>query len=160
VRAYASIRITIPENEPVAVIDAVVESEVYDLELETFVDFGNESRDSAEVQGRIGVLLARGIEVFANLNYFTNDNTLETDIALGLAPVREVFLAVGYDLERDAPKYFFGLDVAPGLRLRGEIFEEDTLNEFGLTYQFQQYFSAGFFTNADNEFWVRAIFTL
>jgi hypothetical protein len=130
------------------------------LWLENFIDFGNESRDSAEVQSRFGVLLARGIEVFVNLNYFTNDSTLETDIALGLRPARGTFAAVGYDVEREGMKYFFEQRLNPGLMLRSEIFEDDALNEFGMTYQFQQYVSGGVFTNGDNEYWVRAIFTL
>jgi hypothetical protein len=158
--AYASVEIALLPDEPVARVDAVIESRRYDLSSETFVDIGNESSDSAEVQSRFGYLFARGIEIFVNLNYFTNDSTLETDAALGLRPSREVFFAAGYDFERRAPKYFFAADVSTGLRVRGEIFEDDTLNEFGLTYQFQQYLSAGFYTNGNNEYWVRAIFAL
>ncbi len=158
--AYASITILTLADEPVVRIDTMVESLAYDLWLEAFVDFGNESRDSAEIQSRFGVLLARGIEIFVNLNYFTNDSTLETDIALGLRPTRGTFAAIGYDTEREAGKYFFEQQVSPGLIFRGEIFEDDAFNEFGVTYQFQQYLSAGMYTNGDNEYWVRAIFAL
>jgi len=158
--AYVSIEMATIPMEPVVRIDVTVESRSYHLWLETFIDFGNESRDSAEIQSRFGVLLARGVEIFANLNYFTNDNTLETDLAFGLRPTRGTFAAVGYDLEREAMKYFLEQQLDPGLMVRGEIFEDDELNEFGVTYQFQQYLSGGVFTNGDNEYWVRAIFTL
>jgi len=100
------------------------------------------------------------VEVFVNLNFFTNDNTLETDVALGFRPGRGTFTGFGYDLEREAGKYFFEQEISRGLVLRGEIFEDDQFNEFGMTYQFQQYLSGGFYTNGDNEFWARAIFTL
>ena len=158
--AYASVTVVTLPLEPVARVDATVESLSYHLWLETFVDFGNEARDSAEVQSRFGVLLARGLEVFVNLNYFTNDSTLETDLAFGLRPARGTFAAIAYDLEREAPKYFVEQQLDPGLMLRGEIFEDDALNEFGITYHFQQYLSGGVYTNGDNEYWVRAIFTL
>ncbi len=158
--AYASVELAMLPDEPVALVDARVESRSFDLELETFVDFGNESRDSSEVQARFGVLFGRGAELFVNLNFFTNDSTLETDIGFGLLPTVDTFVAVGYDLERESPKYFFEQGISTGLQLRGEIFEDDSLNEFGLTYQFQQYLSGGFYTNGDNEYWARAIFTL
>jgi len=159
-RANASISVETLESQPIVRIDAVVDSNLCDLWLETFVDFGNESRDSSEVQSRMGVLLTRGVEVFVNLNYFTNDSTLQTDVALGFRPVRGTFAAVGYDLDRKAMKYFVEQEISPGFRLRGEIFEDDSLNEFGMTYQFQQYLSAGIYTNGDNEYWVRSIFAL
>ena len=147
-------------DEPVLRIDVIVESRLYDLQLETFVDFGNEYHDSAEIQARFGLLAARGIEALVNLNFFTNDLTLETDVALGLRPASGTFVAIGYDLERESPKYFFEQEFTTGLILRGEIFEHDLLNEFGACYQFQQYLSVGMFTNGDNEYWVRAIFKL
>jgi len=159
-KAYSAIEVTTIPDEPVVRVDVMVESRLYDLDLEVFVDFGNEARDTAEVQARLGFLLARGAEVFVNLNYFTNDSTLETDLALGFRPMRGTFSAIGYDLEREAFKYFIEQELGPGLILRGEIFEEDDLNEFGMTYQFQQYLSAGMYTNGNNEYWVRAIFKL
>jgi len=158
--ANASVTVVVLPDEPVARIDCVVESETYDLQLETMVDFGNEARDSAEIQARFGLLFARGIEFFVNLNLFTNDSTLETDLAIGLRPTRRTFAAIGYDLDREATKYFFEQELATGLLLRGEIFEEDSLNEFGVTYHFQQYLSGGLFTNGNNEYWIRAIFEL
>jgi len=159
-RAYASVTVQTLPDTPVVMVDALVESRTFDLRLETFVDFGNESKDSSEVQARFGFLIARGIEAFVNLNYFTNDSTLETDLALGLRPTRGTFAAIAYDLEREGPKYFFEQEISPGFHFRGEIFQDDALNELGVTYQFQQYLSAGMYTNGDNEYWMRAIFAL
>ena len=158
--AYANVVIVVMPIEPVVRVDANVESRDYDLHLETFVDFGNESSNSTEVQARFGFLAFRGLEAFVNFNIFTNDLTLETDVALGIRPTRGTFAAVGYDLERKALKYFVEQEFTTGFLLRGEIFEDDALNEFGLSYQVQQYMSVGMFTNGDNEVWVRGIFTL
>lgn len=158
--AYANVNMEIMPLEPVVRIDVIVESRSYDLKLEALIDFGNESRDSSEVQARFGFLAMRSVEAFVNLNFFTNDATLETDIGLGLRPTRGTFAAIGYDLERDSFKYFLEQEFTTGFMLRGEIFEEDTFNEFGLSYQLQQYLSVGMFTNGDNEIWVRGIFTL
>ncbi len=158
--AYMSVNIITLDDDPVVRIDVIAESRRYDLRLETFVDFSNEERDTAEVECRAGFLLTRGMEIFVNFNFFTNDSTLETDVALGFRPGRGTFIGFGFDLEREAGKYFFEQEISRGLVLRGEIFEDDQLNEFGMTYQFQQYLSGGFFTNGDNEFWARAIFTL
>lgn len=158
--AYTSVVLEVLPDAPVLRIDVIVESRLFDLQLETFVDFGNEYHDSAEIQARFGLLAARGIEALVNLNFFTNDLTLETDVALGLRPARGTFVAIGYDLERESPKYFFEQEFSTGLILRGEIFEHDTLNEFGICYQFQQYLSVGMFSNGDNDYWVRAIFKL
>ena len=157
---YSKVNITLPEEEPVVVVDAQIESKSYDMVLETFVDFGNEANDSTEVQARFGLLLERQFEIFTNLNYFTNDSTLNTDIGFGIRPTGTTFVAFGYDLKDEETKYFLTHDFARGFELRGEVFEDETKNEFGLTYQFQQYLSGGFFTNADNEYWMRAIFSL
>jgi len=158
--AYASVIIQDIENEPVILIDAVIESRTFDMSLETFIDFGNEARDSTEIQARAGYLLTRGIEVFTQLNYFTNDSELKTDVGLGLRPHRGSFVGIGYDLDREFWKYFVDQELYPGLNIRAEIFEDDEFNEFGMIYQFQQYIAGGAFTNGDNEFWVRAIFAL
>jgi hypothetical protein len=147
-------------DDPVALLTVTVESLSYDMECETFVDFGNESRDSTEIEARLGVLFTRNVEAFVNFNYFTNDTTLRTDVALGVLPWRDAFVAVGYDTDRKAAKYFFSQTLSPGLRVRGEIFQQDDLNEFGMTYQFQQYISAGVYTNGNNEYWVRGILRL
>ncbi|MCX6646273.1 MAG: hypothetical protein NTY09_07945 [bacterium] len=158
--AYTSVTLVIIPMEPVVRIDVIVESRLYDLHLETLIDFGNETSDSTEVQARFGFLAFRGLEAFVNFNLFTNDFTLESDVAIGIRPTRGTFAAVGYDLEREAVKYFVEQEFTPGFILRGEIFEDDSLNEFGLSYQLQQYMSAGLFTNGNNEYWVRGIFTL
>jgi len=158
--AYASIEIELLDYEPVIVVDARIESRRYDTSVEAFIDFGNEARDSSEIQCRLGFLVTRGVEIFTNLNYFTNDSTLDTDVGLGLRPYRGSFVGIGYDLDHEFMKYFAEQELYPGLNLRAEIFEEDTLNEFGMVYQFQQYIAAGAFTNGDNEFWARAIFSL
>ena len=158
--AYASIQIELLDYEPVVVVDAGIESHRYDTSLEAFIDFGNEARDSSEIQCRLGFLITRGVEIFTNLNYFTNDSALDTDVGLGLRPYRGSFIGIGYDLDRESLKYFAEQELYPGLNFRAEVFEEDTLNEFGMVYQFQQYIAAGAFTNGDNEFWARAIFSL
>lgn len=159
--AHIVIEIEVLENSPVALVTASVESETYDISLETFIDFGNESRDSTEVQARIGFIFVRGAEVFVNFNFFTNDNTLETDYCVGLMPGRSTFIAGGYDTKRSRSKFFIEQKISEGLKLRGEIFEEDNdFNEFGITYQFQQYLSMGIFTNGTNEFWLRGIIEL
>jgi len=158
--AYASVQIQVLENENVLLVDVLVESRTYDIILEAYMDFGDESSDSSEIDGRLGYLLSRGVEVFINLNYFTNDSTLETDIALGMRPQRGSFFGIGYDIDREFWKYFIKQELYPGLEIRAEVFEDDNLNEFGMIYQFQQYFAAGAFTNGDNEFWARAIFAL
>ncbi len=158
--AYLSIEIMTLADRPVVLVDAYVESRSIDTGLNLFVDFGNEARDSTEVQCRFGYLLTRGIEVFVNLNYFTTDNTLETDFALGFRPGRATFIAVGYDMERSDWKYYLEQQIGPAFIVSCELFEDDILNEIGLEYQFQQYMSAGVYTNFDNEIWGRAIFTL
>ena len=158
--AHATCKAVVLPEEPVVMITAAIESRLYDLGLEGFVDFGNESRDSPEIEGRVGVLMGEHFEFFVNLNYFTNDSTLETDLAIGLIPVDGTFVAVGYDLSRKDLKYFFQHTLGNSFRLRGEVFKNDDLNEFGLTYQFQQYLSAGVFSNGNNEFWVRGIVRL
>jgi len=158
--AYASIQIELLDYEPVVVVDVRIESRRYDTSVETFIDFGNEALDSSEIQCRLGFLVTRGVEIFTNLNYFTNDSALDTDVGLGLRPYKGSFVGIGYDLDREFVKYYAEQDLYPGLSLRAEIFEEDTLNEFGMVYQFQQYIAAGAFTNGDNEFWARAIFSL
>ena len=158
--ADVTIEVSVLKDEPVALVTSVVESRTYDMSLEAFIDFGNGSSDATEIQGRLGLIIMRGAEVFVNLNYFTNNNTLETDVAAGFIPSSTTFAAVGYDLKRKAPKYFFQQSLTHALKLRGEIFKDHDLNEFGLSYQFQQYLSAGLFTNADDQFWVRAIIKL
>jgi hypothetical protein len=158
--AKTNCKIFVLPEEPVVMITANVESTLYDLELEGFVDFGNESRDSTEIEGRAGVLMGDMVEFFVNLNYFTNDNTLDTDLAVGFIPMDGTFVAVGYDLSRKDPKYFIEQSFGNGIGFRSEIFKIDDLNEFGLTYQFQQYLSAGLFSNGNNEYWVRAIVRL
>jgi hypothetical protein len=158
--AYSIVTLVVMPAEPVVRVDVIVESRLYDLHLETLIDFGNETSDSTEVQARFGFLAFRGLEAFVNFNIFTNDLTVESDVAIGVRPTRGTFAAVGYDLEREAFKYFVEQEFTPGFILRGEIFEDDTLNEFGLSYQLQQYMSAGVFTNGNNEYWVRGIFTL
>jgi hypothetical protein len=158
--AHVSVEVSVLKDEPVALVTSVVESSTYDMGLEAFIDFGNENSDSTEIQGRFGLIVMKGVEIFANLNYFTNDNTLNTDFALGLLPGKDTFAAVGYNVDRKEPKYFFEHSFTQGLKLRGEVFKDDKLDQFGLSYQFQQYLSAGLFTNGNNEYWVRAILRL
>jgi len=159
-RAEAEVEVEVLPKEPVGVLTTSIESHAYHMGVETFIDFGNENKDSAEIEIRCGVLLGRSVEIFANLNYFTNDSTLQPDIGLGVIAGKNGFLGVGYDIEREDPKYFFEYGFSPAVRARGEIFEDDRLNELGITYQFQQYILGGFFTNGDNEYWVRAILKL
>lgn len=155
-----TIEISVLKDEPVALITAVVESRSFDTSIEGFIDFGKQKSNATEFQDRFGVMIMSGTEIFVNLDYFTNNNTIDTDFALGFLPGKDTFAAVGYDMKRKAQKYFFQQSFSHAFKLRGEIFKDNELNEFGLTYQFQQYLSGGVFTNADDKFWVRAIIKL
>jgi hypothetical protein len=158
--AYSKVNINVLAEEPGVQVDAIIESGSYHMSLETFVDFGNETSDSSEVQARLGFLLSKWVEVLANLNFYTNDSELYSDVAIGVWPSSGTFLALGYDVRRDDAKYFIEHSISNEIKIRGEIFEEKEMSEYGLTYQFQQYLSGGVFTNGNSEFWVRAIFSL
>ncbi len=137
-----------------------VRSELYDLNLRGYIDFGNEDVDSGEVEARLGYFFMKDIEVMFVLNLYTNDMTLEPDALLGWRPIEGTFLAAGWDIDAGAQKFFFDQRLTHNLYFEGEIFAESDRNQMGVYYRFHQYFSGGVYATGDSDYWFRTTFRL
>ncbi|MEO7992763.1 MAG: hypothetical protein ABI743_00055 [bacterium] len=155
------VTLVFPPQRPTEIRATVLlESEVYHLRAEAFVDIGNEDRP-AEFQGLAGYRFAESMEAFVVLNLLTEDPQVSPDFGLGLYS-GSAFAGGAWDAQEGTWKGYATWNPSPWIRLSAEVYAErdEGQTQLGISWQPTKQLGFGAFTDGDELVWLRTSFRL